>query len=106
MEHETIKLIAESAAQEVGRNLSTQISGDLSRIEARLKESISHEFERHFGEMQPSEHIVQHSRLSQFLDWADETKSSFWKSLVAGVVKWALGIFLFGWFVYTVGIPK
>ena len=91
---EVMKALTKSIVEDTVRQLREEIRHE-------IREEIRREFKSHFGDMTPSEHAVQHSRLDKFLNLTDHLTQNFWGQLIGGVVKWAAGLFLVGYFVWS-----
>jgi hypothetical protein len=107
---ETMKLVAEAsaraAATEIARSLKHDLKEEFSRVEENLRQKIHHEFELHFGEMKPDEHLVEHSQIRTFLEWINSAKKSFWKVLIGEVVKWVFTLIIVSWLFYSTFFNK
>ena len=79
---EVMKALTKSIVEDTVRQLREEIRHE-------IREEIRREFKSHFGDMTPSEHAVQHSRLDKFLNLTDHLTQNFWGQLIGGVVKWA-----------------
>lgn len=92
LDKETVELIAKSAADEAVSGLRREV---LSDIRAEIENS----FKSHFGDMSAFDHANQHSRIDKLLNSLDKISDNFWGQIVTGVIKWALAIFVVGYFV-------
>lgn len=95
---ELMRQIAESAAESTARKLREELR-DEWREEARIlreevKRTIRDEIKHYHGDMTPTEHAIQHNRMSRLLDFTDNIQQSVWKATVSFVVRWGLVIML------------
>lgn len=104
MDIETMRNIAElsakAAAESVATSLRDEIRREFEHFEKRITDKIDSEFKAHFGVLQPSEHVIQHSRLDSFLQWSEDVKKSAWQNLVAGIFKHGITVALMGYFLW------
>lgn len=91
---ELMKAFTKSVAADTVHHLRDEIKHE-------IREEIRREFNAHFGDMTPAQHAVQHSRLDKFLNLTDHLTKNFWGQLFGGLVKWAVGLFLIGYFVWS-----
>lgn len=93
-ELELMKALAKTVAEETVRELREDIRHE-------IQSEIRREFKSHFGDLTPTQHSFQHSRLDKFLNLTDKLTQNFWGALIGGIVKWAVGLFLIGYFVWS-----
>lgn len=91
LDKETIALISKSAAEEAVAELRREVLSD-------IKTEIENSFKAHFGDMSAFDHASQHSRIDKLLNSLDKISDNFWGQLVTGIIKWALAIFVVGYF--------
>lgn len=105
LDTQTVKLLAEgaarAAAEEVAKNMREEIRTGFTSLEDRLLKNMESALERYFGDMKPSDHIVEHSRIERLMSWADEAQKGFWKGAIATVSKWVVGIVAAGLIAYS-----
>jgi ubiquinone biosynthesis protein UbiJ len=70
-------------------------------LKTELGTQIGSEFRHYFGDMTAAKHANEHSRLESLLNRIDKLSDNFWGKVIGEVVKWAVGIFLIGYFVWT-----
>jgi preprotein translocase subunit SecA len=92
MEH--MRLLAETSAQAVGKELREALDKGFEHVEARLTQKIETEFELRFGDMKPTEHLVQHNRLHSLLEAFDGAKKSAVKTVTGAIVKYACALII------------
>lgn len=100
-----MKDIAEAAAISASEKVATKVRDEMRQEHERLKDEIldamKSEFKAYHGDMSPSEHLVQHSRMSNFLNWLEKLNQGFWSQLLGAFLKWAMAIFFIGYFIWT-----
>ncbi|CAB4122169.1 hypothetical protein UFOVP26_106 [uncultured Caudovirales phage] len=91
LDKETIALISKQAAEDAVSELRKDVLND-------IKAEIENSFKQHFGDMSAFDHASQHSRIDKLLNSLDKISDNFWGQIVTGVIKWALAIFVVGYF--------
>lgn len=89
-EMEVMKAITESVVEKT-----------VNKLRGDIREEIERGFKNYFGDMTPAQHAVQHSRLDKFLNLTDKLTQNFWGQLFGGLIRWAGGLFLIGYFVWS-----
>jgi hypothetical protein len=92
LDKETVALISKLAAEDAVAELRKEVLSD-------IKAEIENSFKLHFGDMSAFSHANQHSRIDKLLNSLDKVSDNFWGQIVTGVIKWALAIFVVGYFV-------
>ena len=78
-----------AAASVAGRLRSEMVDGPAS-LEGNIAAHIEGQFTKHFGSMDPTQHIIQHNRLERFLKWTDDMQGGFWKGVAGTVAKYVV----------------
>lgn len=100
---ELAEAAAHSAAQQIAREVREEMRDEHGKLKKELIHEVRKEIKAYHGDMTPTEHAVQHERMDRFLGLMDKMNQSFWGQMLSGVVKWAIMIFLIGYFVWTQG---
>jgi len=102
MEH--IRQTAKEAAEQTGKLIRSETRADLLEMKDQIKTEISEtirdeiksEMMNHFGDMTMAEHIVQHTKITEFIDDIKDVKKAWIKkvataaaiALLAGSIGW------------------
>ena len=106
MMKEVAEVAAKSAAHEVANSIREEMRMENQRLKEEIIEEVKAEIKSYHGDMTPTQHAVQHSRMDRFLNWTDKMNQNFWGQLIAGFVRWLMIVFLIGYFVWTNGASK
>jgi hypothetical protein len=93
--HQIATAAATAAASAVAGRIRTEMQDSLAHFESNIAAHIESQFTKHFGSMDPTQHIIQHNRLETYLKRIDDMQSGFWKGIAGTVAKYVvIGIFL------------
>ena len=89
MDMELMKALAESIAaqtvKELGKELKQEIRGEIQK-----------EFQRYFGDITPTQHAVQHSRIDKLLNILDRTTSNFLTRIIGNLLVYGVILVVLG----------
>lgn len=90
MEKEVLQALAEAAGRSAAHDIIIELRAEIAQQFDHMKQALSHElksdFAGYFGEMKPSQHIVQHDRLYRFVRWYDNLTESIATKLIMGTL--------------------
>lgn len=105
LDKEIIKMLAETVADRIGNKLRDEARDENARLRLELKEElrleIQREFKNHFGDMQPSTHIVQHARIDRFLNTVDKLSDNFWGRVIGNILLWGAAATVLGYVFFS-----
>lgn len=89
-----IKDTAKEAAEQTGNLIRAETKGDLLQIKIEMKSelndimrnSLQTELDKHFGDMSPSQHMIQHSQIDSHMKTLRDVKKEWVKRLISGAV--------------------
>lgn len=85
-EMDTVKLIAEAAAQAAASRVAKQVSDDTRKEFEALEHRLEQKLTVYFGENGPNHHIVQHGRIDRLLDIVDKASVG----IIGTIIKYAV----------------
>ena len=107
---EMMKEIAHEAAKAAATSISHEVRNEMREEAAKLREelltAVKEEIQSYHGDMTPTEHAIQHARIDKFLGWTEKMSQNFWGSLMSGLIKFAVTMFLLGYFIWHNGADK
>jgi hypothetical protein len=90
---------AVTAGNQIAESLRSELRSGLKSMRDDLKDHVSDEFKKHFGAMDPAQHVIQHNRLERFLKFTDNAQGGFVKG-IAGHVGKLIVVSLIGGFAF------
>lgn len=97
MDAETVRLIAEAAAQKAADTVRERLKEDFEQVEHKVVERLN----TFFGDTSPTHHIVQHARIDKLLNFVDGLSSNIIGTIVKNAML-GLGVMaLIGYVIWT-----
>lgn len=76
-----------TAGQHIADSIRSELRGGLESMEKNLRAHVTDEFKKHFGTMDPAQHVIQHNRLERFLKFTDNAQGGFVKGVATHIGK-------------------
>ena len=96
--------VAKTAASEIAQELREEMYSQHRQLREEILEGVRKEIQAYHGDMTPTEHAVQHNRMSRILKWMDRTTDNVWGQVISSAIKFIIFMFLVGYFVWTQGL--
>jgi predicted transcriptional regulator len=122
---EVVRALAASAAQVAAETLANTMRKEMqaehnklanhfreelvsheTRIRLETIATIQREIRAYHGDMTASQHVLSHARMDRLVDIVDRISSNAWGTLLSGLVKGSVIVFLAAYFIYNAGVSK
>lgn len=96
---EIATLSAKTAAQEVADGVRAEVRTEMANLKSEMRAEIAAEvavqFEKHFGTMTGSDHVIAHARMDRMFDSVENFSKGFWGSVAKKLGTVVLGALMF-----------
>ena len=94
---ETVKLIAQAAAEAAANRVSAELRDEQRRGFERMENRLCEKMDGYFGQVDPAKHVVQHDRIERFLTMMDKMGEGIFSNILKNVIWGLIVMSVVGW---------